>query len=370
VDVLSQRQLNRTLLARQLLLERQPAGVEDVLRRLVGMQAQEPRDPYVGLWSRVTGFEPAHLEGLLTSRQAVRIVLMRGTIHLVTGDDCCATRALFQPVLDYELTVHQEHKAALARFDMAPVLGMVRPLLAEAPRTQAELRAVIAERFPDAPAAAAAYAVRNLLPLVQVPPRGLWSASGQVRCTTADAWMGRPVDPAPSLDDLVLRYLAAFGPATPADVTAWSGLKGARPVIDRLRPHLRLFHDERGRELFDVEDGPFPDPDTPAPVRFLPEYDNVLLGHRDRSRIVPSGLRPLAGGRLGLGSVLVDGFLAGRWSSSVDPAHGTATVTVELARPLSKRATESVEAEGRRLARFRHAGAASFEARVVPVPDG
>jgi hypothetical protein len=154
-DVLSERTLNRTLLARQRLLERVPIAVEEVLSALVGLQAQEPRDPYVALWSRVDGFEPSTLERLLVDRRAVRIVLMRGTVHLVTADECCAIRQLFQPILDYELTVHSEHKEALATFDIAPLLGPVGELLAEAPRTPSELRALIAARFPDAPAAAA-----------------------------------------------------------------------------------------------------------------------------------------------------------------------------------------------------------------------
>ena len=364
-DTLTQRALNRALLARQFLLRRERSGVENLLSALVGMQAQEPRDPYIAMWSRVEGFRPGDLEGLLLERRAVRIVLMRGTVHLVTADDCLAIRQLVQPVLDYELTIHSQHKTALASFDMAPVAGPVRELLAEAPRTQAEIRTFIAERFPDAPAAAAAYAVRNLLPLVQVPPRGLWSQGGQVRTTTAESWLGRLMDTAPSIEALVLRYLAVFGPAAPGDVTAWSGLKGAREVIERLRPRLRVFRDERGRELFDVEDGRFADPDTPAPLRFLPEYDNVVLSHRDRSRIVPAGLRPLAVDRVGLGGLLVDGFFAGFWSSSLDDATGAATLTVELVRRISNEATAAVEAEAGRLARFRHAVASAVDVRVT-----
>ena len=364
-DVLSGRTLNRTLLARQMLLERRPVAVDDVVTSLVGMQAQEPRDPYVGLWSRVERFRPEDLEQLLLDRKVVRIVMMRGTVHLVSAAECCAMRTLFQPVLDYELTIHSQHKAALATFDMEPLLGPVKDLLAEGPRTQAEVRAFIAGRFPDAPAAAAAYAVRNRLPLVQVPPRGLWRSSGQVRSTTADTWLGRPVDPAPSIEAAVLRYLAAYGPSTPADFTAWSGLKGAREILERVRPQLRVFRDERGRELFDVEDGRFADPDTPAPVRFLPEYDNVVLSHRDRSRVVPSGLRPLSLDRVGLAGLLVDGYFAGLWYSAIDKATGTVTVGVELARPLTKKAIASVEAEARRIARFRHPEAESTDVQLT-----
>jgi hypothetical protein len=367
-DVLSERMLNRALLARQGLLERRPTAVAAVVTELVGMQAQEPRDPYIGLWSRIDPFRPEELEQLLLDRKVVRIVMMRGTVHLVSADDCTGMRSLFQPILDYELTIHSEHKKALATFDMQPVLGPVAELLAEGPRTQAEIRAFIAERFPDAPAAAAAYAVRNRLPLVQVPPRGLWSSSGQVRSTTADTWLGRPVDPSPAVDAVVLRYLAAFGPATPGDFTAWSGLKGARELLERVRPQLRVYRDERGRELFDIGDGRFVEADAPAPVRFLPEYDNVVLAHRDRSRVVPSGLRALSIDRVGLAGLLVDGFFAGLWYSLIEKATGAAELHVELARPLTKRAIRSVEAEGRRLARFRHPEATSYEVRVALAP--
>ena len=186
---------------------------------------------------------------------------MRATLHLVTADDCLVLRPLAQPVLAF-----------------------ARSLLTERPHTGAQLRTALQERFPGG--AALAYACRNLLGLVQVPPRRVWGRSAQVTSTTAEAWLGRPLAAAPSIDDVVLRYLGAFGPAAVADVAAWSRLTGLREVIDRMEPRLRLFRDDRGRELFDLPDAPRPDPDVPAPPRFLPEYDNVLLSHADRSRFV------------------------------------------------------------------------------------
>lgn len=211
---------------------------------------------------------------------------MRGTLHLVTADDCLVLRPLAQPVLDHELARHPQYGPALLGVDLDPVLVFARALLAERPRTGAELRVAMEERFPEHDGAALAYACRNLLAFVQVPPRGVWGRTAQVASTTAESWLGRPLATNPSIDEVVLRYLAALGPATVADVATWSRLTGLREVVDRLRPLLRTFRDERGRELVDLPDAPRPDPDTPAPPRFLPEFDNALLSHADRRRFV------------------------------------------------------------------------------------
>jgi hypothetical protein len=201
------------------------------------------------------------------------------------------------------------------------------------------------------------YACRNLLDMVQVPPRGVWGQKGQVRTTPLDAWLGRPLDPSPSLDEVVLRHLAAFGPSSVADVSAWCRLTGMREVVDRLADRLRPFRTEAGRELWDLPDAPRPDPDVPAPVRFLPEYDNVLLSHADRTRF---------GGRPGFdvpapvkGTVLDDGVVVGVWHPV------GAGLVVRTFGTVSKKASARVEAEGRRLLRF--TGAAGTEVRVAPL---
>ena len=282
------------------------------------MQAQEPRNPYVALWSRLEGFRPEELERLLLDREVVRIVVMRGTIHLVTADDCLVLRPLTQPILD-GFARRGQHGQLLRSIDLEPVLAFARPLLAEEPLSGRELRAALRERFPVLDPAALAFAVSALLPLVQVPPRGLWHRSAQVRLTPADAWLGRPLAVEPSVDAVILRYLAAFGPASVADAAAWSRLTRLREVFERLRPQLVTFRDERGRELYDLPDAPRPDPETPAPVRFLPEYDNVLLAHADRSRMVSSENRGALSaalaiaGEVGWGSILVDGVGWGLW---------------------------------------------------------
>jgi winged helix DNA-binding protein len=368
-DRLTQRALNRATLARQHLLARDSRAALEAVEHLVGLQAQVPLDPYTGLWSRLEGFRAEELARLLEDRAVVRTVVMRGTIHLVSGPDCLLLRPLMQPVLDAELARHPEYGPVLRGLDLAPVLAAGRDAMAERPVTGPELRAALAERFPGRDAAALAYACRCLLPVVQVPPRGVWGRSGQVTVTTAERWLGRPLEERPSLDDVVLRYLAAFGPASVADVATWCRLTGLRTIVDRLRPGLRTFRDERGRELVDLPDAPRPDPDTPAPIRFLPEYDNVLLSHADRTRIVPDDRREAlrrAGG-VGLGSVLHDGFVCAVWRVERDGKSNAATLVVTLVQRLSKRATSAVEAEGRRYLRFAAAGTERREVRIVPL---
>jgi hypothetical protein len=284
----------------------------------------------------------------------------------VSAADCLVLRPLTQPVLDAELARHPEYGPALAGVDLEPVLAFGRLLFAERPRTGPELRAAMEERFPGVDPAALAYACRNHLALVQVPPRGLWQRSAQVTNATVEAWLGRPLAEHPSLDGVVLRYLAAFGPASGADVAAWCRLTGLRPVVERLRPALRTFRDERGRELFDLPDAPRPEPDTPAPVRFLPEYDNLLLSHADRSRFrsgshgapaqVPGPVR---------GSFLHDGVLRGLWRLDADRSAGCVTLELHPVQPLAKRAASAAAAEGRRLLRLLAAGADSYDVRVV-----
>ena len=358
-DVLSRRALNRATLERQLLLRRSDLTAEAAVEHLVGLQAQVPLNPYTGLWSRLERFRPEQLAELLLERRVVRTVVMRATIHLVTDDDCLVLRPLVQPILSAELRRHRDLSPQLQGVDLEPVLAFARRLLEE-PRTGRQLREALAERFGGLDPAALAYACRCHLALVQVPPRGLWGRSAQISIVTAEAWLGRPLVDEPSLDTVVLRYLAAFGPATSADVATWSRLTGIRDVLERLRPQLRTFRDEQGRELFDLPDAPLPDPDTPAPPRFLPEYDNVLLSHADRSRVLADEDRVVlsrAGG-VGYGSVLVDGFARAVWR-----VEGNALVVSHL--PLAKRTLAAVAAEGRRLLRFLVGGAADHEVRVV-----
>jgi hypothetical protein len=313
---LSLRELNRTTLARQLLLQRSSMSALDAIEHLVGMQAQAPFAPYYGLWSRLDGFTGEELSGLLTSRKAVRIVLMRGTIHLVTAKDCHRLRPLVQPVLDRMLRANATHGKPLAAVDVTAVVDAAKRLLDAEALTAGEVGARLAEQWPDTPPGSLAEAARSLLPLVQVPPRALWQRSGQVRLTTATAWLGKPRGKPLTIDELVLRYLAAFGPASPADVQTWSGLTRLGEVFERLGARLARLKSEGGQALYDIPDATLPAPDVPAPVRLVAPFDNLLLSHANRTRVISDEHRKrLFSGKNGVfpGTVLVDGFIAGTW---------------------------------------------------------
>jgi Winged helix DNA-binding domain len=345
VTPISTRTLGRTLLARQHLLARTDVAPVAMVEHLVGMQAQEPRDPYLALWSRLDGFEPAHLEAALLDRSLVRMVAMRGTIHLLSARDALGLRHLFQPVLDQEMARHSQHKDALADLDLRPVSAFARKRLTE-PISITRLRQALADQFPDHDPAALAFACRNTVPLVQAPPRGLWQTSGAVAYVAVEHWLEGTAPPS-TIDDLALRYLAAFGPATVADFATFTRLTRLRPVFERLGPQLRTWTDEAGRELFDVGDGQLADADVPAPVRFLPEYDNVLLSHADRSRVtggLPSALYPPD--THGIGHVLVDGRVQATWRRE-KTAEGTAHIVIAHT-GLTKRHQSTVEAEAHR----------------------
>lgn len=288
-----------------------------MIERLVGMQAQVPSNPYVGLWSRLDGFTPDALDVLLSSRAAVRAGLMRSTLHLVMARDCLAIQPLTAQVM--ARTFKSPFAAQMGSVRVEDVVAAGKELLSSSPMTRAELAEALGPRFPTADPSALAYAITLHVPLVQVPPRGLWKRSGQPRWALTSDWLGAEPDPSPSIDDLILRYLRAFGPATVADARTWSGLTGLREVFERLRPQLRVFHDERGRELFDVPDGELPDEDAPAPPRFLPEYDNVWLSHDDRTRVLPPGSGKPWDAYVKadfFGPLLVDGFYRATWSFS------------------------------------------------------
>jgi hypothetical protein len=367
-EVLSQRALNRALLARQMLLQRATLPAADAIEHLVGMQAQAPLAPYVGLWTRLEGFRTEELVRLIAERHAVRAALMRRTVHLVTARDCLSLRSLMQPVLVSGFA-GSPFARRLAGMDMPALIEAGRALLEEHPRTRVELGRLLRERWPERDATSLAYAVSYQVPLVQVPPRGLWGSStqGQATWTTMEAWLGRPLDQDPAPDEIVLRYLAAFGPASVMDVRTWSVLPGLRAVTERLRPRLLSFRDERGRELFDLPEAPRPDPETPAPVRFLPEYDNVLLSHADRTRVMSADRNtPLFPGNGGaFGTVLVDGFYRGNWK--ITRQRASATLTIAPFTALSRQEADDVAEEGAHLLAFAAAGAGTHDVQFAPV---
>ncbi len=304
------------------------------------MQAQQPLSPYVGLWSRIERFEPGELAGLIEERKVVRLALMRSTIHLVTAEDCLGLRPLVQPVI--ERGHGSNHGKFLDGLDQRQVAEAGRAIVDEEPRRFAELGAALSARWPDHDPQALAMAVRTFVPLVQPPPRGVWGRTGAARHTSAEHWLGRPLAGF-TVDAVILRYLGAFGPASVRDVQAWSGLTRLGPAVERLRPELAVFEDENGVELFDLPDAPRPDAETPAPPRFLPEYDNALLSHADRTRIVTKerGRRIFTRGAL-----LVDGYVHGLWRLR------KGELELELFEPLSRTDAKAVKDESERLVEF------------------
>lgn len=346
---LGQRALNRALLERQHLLDRATMPALGLVEHLVGTQAQAPLASYVGLWTRLTAFDPAGLAELMTSRQVVRATLMRGTIHLVSAADAVTLRPLVEPVISG--TVRGQFGRLLDGLDMATVTKVTRELIEAEPRTRAQLRGLLGERWPDYDAETLSLAATYLVPTVQVTPRGVWGSSGPAALTTIESWLGRPLDPSPSVESLVLRYLAAFGPASVMDCQAWSGLTRLREVFERL-PGLRTYRSPAGVILYDVLETTLPSPDMAAPVRYLPEYDNVLLSHADRSRVIPDGRRvPLPPGNgAAIGTVLIDGTYAADWRLYRE--RGLTAIDVIPFRKLSSAERDDLEGEGLRLLSF------------------
>ena len=336
---------NRALLARQLLLRRATLAPLTAVERLVGMQAQTPRSPYTALWSRLDGFDPMTLSRAIEQRRLVRIALMRSTIHLVSAQDAMLLRPLVTSVLERELT-STTYRDVLAGIDLDAVAARARELLDERPRTPKQLGEALAETFACERPGALAHVARTRLPLVQIPPRGLWDRSGTTTLAVAETWLGRAVAE-PDWDAVALRYLAAFGPATAADLVAWSRVSGLSAVVARLRPRLIVLHDERGRELFDLPRAPRPDENTVAPPRFLPDYDNVLLSHADRTLVFPDALRSAMQTSNGVlpGTVLVDGCVAATWHVERDDAAARLVVR-RLDVPASAHAAIRDEARG------------------------
>jgi hypothetical protein len=350
--VLDARTLNRALLERQMLLGRRNKPVGEALEHLVGMQAQAPLAPYVGLWSRLEGFATDELAALTVERKVVRAHVMRATIHLVTARDCLLLRPLMQPVVANNFA-SSEFARNLKGLDIEAVLAAGRALLDESPRSRTDLGRLLCERWPGLDPVPLSYVATLLVPSVQVTPRGVWGTGGPALWATIESWLGEPLSrETRGLDELLLRYLAAFGPASTADIRTWSGLSGVSEVIERLRPDLRIWRDEMGRELFDVPDAPVPDPGTPVPARFLPEYDNVLFSHADRARINDLAQRiPLPPGNGGvMGTLLVDGFYRGTWR--IARLGDCATLHIKPFERLSKAHRDDVSAEGARLLTF------------------
>ncbi|CAN5709683.1 winged helix DNA-binding domain-containing protein [soil metagenome] len=342
--VLSLRALSRATLARQFLAGRSPMLALEVIRHLAGLQSQVPDPPYIGLGSRMAAFHPSELEQLLIERTAVRLAVMRSTIHLVTADDCLPLRAAVQPAI--ERGFQSSHGKFLEGVDRRQLERLTRNLLEDGPKTLNDIGRRLEEHFPGREATYLAAAARTEVPLVQLPPRGLWRTAGVSLHTPADVWLDRQnVDDA-NLDSLVRRYLVAYGPASVKDIQTWSGLTRLNGIVNGMRDRLVTYQDETGRELFDLPDQPLPDPDMPAPVRFLPGWDNALLSYASQARILPPEYKPRIFTKNGIvrASLLVDGYVAGIWMASC--AGSSATMSIETFRPLDRPAKKAATAEG------------------------
>ncbi|MEU8390070.1 winged helix DNA-binding domain-containing protein [Micromonospora sp. NPDC048842] len=349
MTILDSRALNRATLARQLLLDRADLPPLDAVAHLGGLQAQEPQEPFIGLWSRLRSFDPTVLSTLLTQRHVVRTHLMRRTVHLLVADDVVAWRPRHDAMLRQR--VLGVYRGELDGVDLDELAAAARAVVADGePRSMPEIGRALGERWPTPGLRVLGEIAVALLPMTQVPPRGVWRAKGGARYVLLSAWLDREIAPPTAADTdpvgqlLVRRYLAAFGPAATADLRAWCGLAGLPAVVNAMRDELVTFRDERGRKLIDLPDAPRPDPETPAPVRFLPAFDNAILGYDDRSRIIDDAHRGLsvAGERV----VLVDGRVAATWTVESE------TVTVNPLRGFSRADRVAVTEQGQALAAF------------------
>lgn len=363
VETLTRRELNRATLARQYLLRREDATAAQAIERLVGLQAQEARPPFIGLWSRLDSFTRGDLTRLLLDRTVIRATAMRGTLHLMTAADYQNLRATLQPALT--LGMQAVLRERVKGLDLDRVIAQGHAFFSSTPATFDDLRISLAQADPDCDARALAYVVRTHLPLALVPEDTLWGYPAAARFTLADLWLGASPDDAEKPAELARRYLAAFGPASAADIQAWSGMKGFKEVLDGLRPELRTFRDERKREIFDLPDAPLPSPNTEVPVRFLPEYDNILLAHADRSRIISEEHRKrvVTPNLRVLATFLVDGFVAGLWS--IERRKKAATLLLKPFHALPQNALDDLIAEGHKLLRFSEEGMQSFDVRIL-----
>jgi hypothetical protein len=358
--VLTRLELNRATLARQMLLERADASPLKAVERLVGLQAQFAKAPFIALWSRLAGFRRADLARLFDDRKLVRATLMRATLHFMSAADYARFRMTLQPLLAAAVAGLGDRAKGI---DADRVIEASVKLFQRGPSDFEALREALANKKEalEGDVRAMAYLVRTSVPLVQVPDGGAWSFAAGGTFALAESWLGGPVDPEARLADFALRYLKAFGPASVADAQTWSGLKSLKGTFDELRPKLTVFQDEGGRELFDIPDAPRPPADTPVPARFLPDFDGLLLGHADRTRVISEEHRKRIGTKnlLVVATFLVDGEVAGTWKA--EKRRGTAQLAIEPFGKLKKAVRTELEAEGTRLLKFIEEDAKAFE---------
>lgn len=357
--ILKLRELNRAMLARQMLLARETISVSAAVERLAGLQAQLASAPYVGLWTRLQNFKREDLASLIDARKIVKATFIRATLHLVTAEDYLRFRTTLQPLLAGAASAIAKDRG---EFNLDKVLKAARAYLAEKPRTFADISDRLAELLPDVDVGAMRYTVRTHIPLVQVPIATGWSYPSKPEFTLAESWLGQKISPKEFLPELVKRYLAAFGPASVTDAQTWLGLK-LKDTFEALRPELQTYRDENRRELFDLPGIELPAEDVPAPLRFLPEFDNLLLSHSNRTRVVAEENRPqvyLPALRVAA-TILVDGFVRGAWK--VEKAKSAATLVITPFEKLAKKDRTALMEEAALLVRFVEPAAKSYDVR-------
>ena len=311
--MLSRRALNRTLLLRQHLLARTRMPAAAMVEHLIGLQAQENLSPYLSLAARIEPFDPHELSGALERKDLVRFLTMRGTIHVLTPDDALALRPWVQRALDQQSSSNQMSRPARG-VPVPDLVAATRSVLDHGPLPVKALGERLADVFPDVPPGALAHTARERVPMVQLPPRGLWRRSGGVVYQTVENHLGRKTTEI-EVCELVRRYLRAFGPGNAADMTVWSRVTRLGPVFASMADELIVVDCEDGRRRYDVPDAPYATGDEPAPVRLLGAYDNLWLSFTDRERVVPRDmLGRWAGTNGGVGNtIFADGYMAGLW---------------------------------------------------------
>lgn len=362
--ILTLSELNCATLARQHLLQRTNLAPMAMLTHLVGMQGQVSNAPYIGLWSRLQHFQRSELTTLIEQRQAVKSTTMRSTLHLMTADDYAQFRLALRPKM---LSILERFFAQpTANLTFSDFTARVKAFVQQ-PHTAVELRAVFENIFADLQLTQgySSDAIRSVIPLIMPAPNGIWNYNGRPTFIDATTYLNRELTPAAaSLPSLVLRYLAAFGPASMQDIQTWSGLTRLQATVEQLRPQLLTFRDDQGSELFDLPDAPRPEADTPAPIRFLPIYDNITLSHANRRRIVTdANLKRISVGNGYHPTLLVDGFVGGIWK--VEQHKTSATLAINLFQPLTDQQSQELHSEGEQLLRWIADEAEEYKIKLI-----
>ena len=349
-DVLSTRALNRATLQRQHLMERSDGSALQMTEHLTGLQAQMPNPPYLGLWTRLKHFQKTDLTSLMENRKVVRAALMRSTLHLVTAEDYLRLRPIIQPVLARQLQGNYGKK--LAGLHPVVVADAAREILQAQPLNNQDLGLRLKEIWPDLDSLALAQTARNVEGLIHVPPAGTWGYHKSALLSPAKIYLAGETAAELTPGDLLLRYLRAFGPASLKDMSVWSGITSLRSAFQEVRPALQEHRDEQGRALFDLADAVLPHPETPILPRFLPEFDNLLLSHFDRSRIMAPAVKDQVFTRNGIirATVLIDGFVQGLWK--VEHTQKGAVLNIQLFQPISGHEKDLLVKEGLKLLAF------------------